>query len=75
MNENPVSQNLDVATRGGEFGIQIGSDWPQMGQIWEFLRSVYVHFGAGRQEVLKLILKIPRFVTLGANLTQFEFQI
>ena len=27
-----------------KFGIQIGSDWPQMGQIWDFLRSVSVHF-------------------------------
>ena len=28
-----------------------------MGQIWEFLRSVSVHFGAGRQNVLKLNFK------------------
>ena len=35
---------------------QIG---PQMGQIWDFLRSVSVHFGAGRQNALKLILKSP----------------
>ena len=28
-----------------KFGIQIASDWPQMGQIWDFLRSVSVHFG------------------------------
>ena len=28
-----------------KFGIQIGSDWHQMGQIWDFLRSVSVHFG------------------------------
>ena len=25
---------------------KIGSDWLQMGQIWDFLRSVSVHFGA-----------------------------
>ena len=24
----------------------IGSDWPQMGQIWNFLTSVSVHFGS-----------------------------
>ena len=23
-------------TRDLKFGIQIGSDWPQMGQIWDF---------------------------------------
>ena len=41
-----------------------------MGQIWDFLRSVSVHFGAGRQNVLKLILKSPRLVPFGANLIQ-----
>ena len=40
-----------------------------MGQIWDFLRSVSVHFGAPRQNVLKLILKSPRFITFGENLT------
>ena len=45
---------------------QIGSHWPQMGQIWDFLRSVSVHFGALRQNVLKLILKSPRFVASGS---------
>ena len=39
-----------------------------MGQIWDFLRSVSVHFGAPRQNVLKLILKSPRFVPFGPNL-------
>ena len=29
-----------VLCRDVKFGIQIGSDWPQMGQIWDFLRSV-----------------------------------
>ena len=28
--------------RDGKFCIQIGPDWPQMGQIWDFLRSVLV---------------------------------
>ena len=51
---------------------RIGADWPQVGQIWDFLRSVSVHIGAPRQNVLKLILKSPRFVPFGANLTQFE---
>ena len=58
-----------------KFCIQIGSDWPQIGHIWDFLRSVSVHFGAGRQNVLKLILKSPRYVPFGANLTQFGYQI
>ena len=42
-----------------------------MGQIWDFLRSVSVHFGAPRQNVLKQIFKSPRFVPFGANLTKF----
>ena len=36
----------DIA-RDVKFGIQIGSDWHQMGQIWDFLRSVSVHFARG----------------------------
>ena len=46
-----------------------------MGQIWDFLRSVSVHFGSPSQNVLKLILKSTRFVPLGANLTQFGCHI
>ena len=44
---------------------------PQMGQIWDFLRSVSVHFGAMRQNALKLILKSHRFVQFESNLTHF----
>ena len=44
-----------------------------MGQIWDFLRSVSVHFGSPSQNVLKLILKSHRFVPFGTNLTQFGF--
>ena len=33
-----------------------------MGQMWDFLISVSVHFGSQSQNVLKLILKSPRFV-------------
>ena len=33
---------LVVVSKNVEFGIQIGSDWPQMRQIWDFLRSVSV---------------------------------
>ena len=51
---------------------QIG---PQIGQIWDFLRSVSIHFGSPSQNVLKLILKSPRFVSFGADLTQFGCQI
>ena len=29
-----------------KFGIQIGSDWPEMGQMWDILRSALVHFGS-----------------------------
>ena len=49
----------------------MGQIGPQMGQIWDFLRSVSVHFGSPSQNVLKLILKSPKFVTFVANLTQF----
>ena len=35
-------------------------DWHQMGEIWDFLRSVSVHFGAGRQTVLKSDVKKSR---------------
>ena len=45
------SNNHDIklispVPKGFKFGIQIGSDWPQMGQICDFLRSVLVHFGS-----------------------------
>ena len=51
---------------------QIGSDWPQMGQIREIFRSDSVHFGAPRQNVLKLILKNPRLVLFGGNMTKVD---
>ena len=47
------------------------SDWPKMGQIQVFLRSV----GSASQNVLKLFLKGPKIITFGANLTQFRCQI
>ena len=43
-----------------------------MGQIWDFLRSVSVHFGSPSQNVLKIIFKSPRFVPFGANLAIFK---
>ena len=43
-------------------------------QLLAFLRSVSVHFGSPSQNVLKLILKSPRFVPLGAKLTDFGFK-
>ena len=46
-----------------------------MGQIWDVLRSVSVHFGSTSQNVLKLTLKSPRFVPFGANLTRFGCHI
>ena len=53
-----------------KFGIRIGSDLPQMGHIRDFFRSDSVHFGATRQNVLKLILKSPRFDPFADNLSQ-----
>ena len=35
--------------------------------MWDFLRSVSVHFGVPRPNVLKLILKSPRFVPFGGQ--------
>ena len=65
-----VINNQAAVTRDVKCGIQIGSDCPQTGQIWDFLRSVSVHFGAPRQNELKLILKSPRFAPFGTNLPQ-----
>ena len=40
-NELPTWHKIGrVMGRVVKFDIQIGSDWPQMGPIWEFLRSV-----------------------------------
>ena len=39
-----------------------------------FLRSVSVHFGSPSQNLLKLILKSPRFVPFGTNRTFFKCQ-
>ena len=67
----------DHNTRDVKFGNQIGSDWPQMGQIVDFLRSDSVHFGP--QHLAKIYSgwseKNPRIVTLLADLTQFGCQI
>ena len=60
-----------MVIRDVKVAIQIGSGWTQMGKIWDFLRSVSVHFGSPSQNVLKLILKSPRFVPFGNNLSQF----
>ena len=43
-------------------GIKNGSDWAQMEHIWDILRSV-----SPSQNVLKLILKSPRFVPFGGQ--------
>ena len=42
---------------GCQYSLQMGSDWPQTGQMWDVLRSVSVHFGSPSQSVLKMILK------------------
>ena len=69
-------QGVVCYRRGRELGDQIWpqvSDWPQMGHIRGiYLRSDSVHFGSPSQNVLKLILKSPRFVPFGTNLTPFE---
>ena len=52
--------------------LKLDQIYPQMRQIWDFFRTVSVHFGAPRQNVLKLILKSPRFVPF---LTKFGCQI
>ena len=61
-----------MTTGDVKFGIQIGSDWPQKGQIWNFLRSV---LRSASQYVLKLIRKNTKIVPFGANLTQFCLHI
>ena len=38
---DPQVDELQVHTRYTRVGPQIGSDWPKMGQIWDFLRSVF----------------------------------
>ena len=40
-----------------------------MGQICDLLKSVSVHFGSPIRNVPKFILKSPRFVPFGANLS------
>ena len=40
-------------------------------KIWDFLRSVSVHFGSQSQNELKRIFKNPRFVPFGISLTKF----
>ena len=40
--------------------LQSGSDWPQMGEIWGFLRSDFSAFGAGAPNALKSDLRKPR---------------
>ena len=62
---------ITLPTRDVKFGIQIVSFWPELGQIWDFLRSVPVHFGSSSQNVLKSVLKSPGCVLFGANITDF----
>ena len=54
------------------------SNWVRLAQNrtnLDFLRSVSVRFGSLRQNVPKMILKSPRIVPFGANLTQIGCQI
>ena len=63
---DPVGLNLrlliDTAddAREGRMGTKLGHIVP-MGQIWDFITSVSVHFGTPSQNVLKLILKSHRY--------------
>ena len=79
MQDAGTTDNSDV-----KFSIQIGSDWTQMGQIWDFFRSDSENFGdlkknqicpilgqsdpIGSQNLLKLIWKSPKFVPFWPNL-------
>ena len=67
-NLNPIWYKSCCVNRDVKFGIQIGSSWSKMGQIWDFLRSVSVHFGSASQNVLKLILESPIFVQFWTNI-------
>ena len=56
---------------GCQAWLQTHSDWPQIGRIWVFLRSVSIHFGSPRKNILRSDLKSPEFLPFGAILTQF----
>ena len=63
----PWTEDIIVLLWDVPVATELGQKCPQMGQIWDFLRSVSVHFGSPSQNVLKLILKSPRLVTFCAN--------
>ena len=44
MMRQGTQQKTQNTHRAVKFSIQIVSDWPQMGQIWDFVRWVSVHF-------------------------------
>ena len=73
LGNNSISNNNKTEKTAGlsNFASKLGQIGIQIGQIWDFLRSVSVHFGSGSQNVLKLIFKSPKFVPFGANLTHF----
>ena len=49
-----------VVRQGWYVWLQIGSDWPQMGQIRGFFRSDFSALGAGAPNALESDLKKPR---------------
>ena len=51
MNCLKLTQARDV-----KFGVQIGSDWPQMGQNCDFLRSVLVDFVSVSRKIHECIV-------------------
>ena len=54
---------------------KIWSDWLQMGQIWDFLRLVSVHFGAPAPKCTETDLKKSHICPIWGNLTQFGSHI
>ena len=58
--DQTLVQDVGVGTKLGLIG-------PQMGQIWDFLRSVSVHFGARAKMHWNWSLKFPDLSHLGPN--------
>ena len=59
-----MSDIVSLQRRDVKFGIKIWSDWLQMEQMWDFLRSVSVHLDSAKK-------KSQNCPIWRANLTQF----
>ena len=53
-----------VNGRGFRFGTKVGQIGHKWEKSWDFLISVSIHFVSPSQNVLKLILKSPKFLSL-----------